>query len=89
MTAALGLDRLELLEADPVDLLGVEVERRPAADRGPVQLLAVGRRPEAGLLAGRRQVVAAERVEERPVGRVDDVADDVADALAVRLATRP
>ena len=67
--AALGLDRLELVEADPVDLLGVEVERRPAPDRGPVELLAVGRRPEARILAGRRQVVAAERVEEGEVGR--------------------
>ena len=85
MTRALRLDRLELLEADPVDLLGVEVERRPAPDRGAVELLAVRRRPEARVLAGRRQVVAAERVEEREVGRVDDVADDVADALAVRL----
>ena len=82
---ALGLDRLELLEADPVDLLGIEVERRPAADRGPVELLAVRRGPEAGLLAGRREVVAPERLEEGLVGRIDDVADDVADPLAVGL----
>ena len=36
--AALELDRFELVEPDPVDLLGIEVERRPAADRRPVQL---------------------------------------------------
>ena len=38
-----------------------------------------------GLLAAGGEVVALERVEERRVGRVDDVADDVADALAVRV----
>ena len=87
--AALGLDRLELVEADLVDLLGVEVERRPAPDRGAVELLAVRRRPDARVLAGRRQVVAPERVEEGEVGRVDDVANDVADALAVRVGGDP
>ena len=83
--AALRLDRLELLQARPVDLLRVEVEGRPAADRGPVERLAVRRRPDAGLLAGRREVVAAERVEEALVRGIDDVADHVADAFAVGL----
>ncbi len=86
IVAPLGLDRLELVEADPVDLLGVEVERRPAADRRPVELLAVRAPTRARAPRGvAREVVAAERVEERRVGRVDDVADDVADPLAVRL----
>ena len=77
------LDDLELLEPDAVDLLGRQLQRRPGPDLGPVEGVAVRRRPDARLLAGRREVVAAERLEERRVGRVDDVADDVADPLAV------
>ena len=84
--ASLGLDRLELGQADLVDLARVHLERRPAADRGPIQLLAVGRRPDARLLAAGVAVLAAERLEERRVGRVDLVADDVADPLAVGVA---
>ncbi len=68
-----------------MDGLGVEIERRPAPDRRPIEGLAVGRRPEPGVVARAGQVVAAERVEERPVGRVDHIADDLADALAVRV----
>ena len=74
---------VELLEADPVDRLGVELERGPRADRGPVQRLAVGRRPEAGLLAGQRQVFVAQDLEERSIGRVGHVADRITDALPV------
>ena len=47
-----------------MDLLGVELERRPAPDRGPVDGVAVGRRPDARLLAAGEPVLAAERVEE-------------------------
>ena len=36
-----------------------------------------------GLLAAGVAVLAAQRLEEGGVGRVDDVADDVADPLAV------
>ena len=63
---------------------GVEVERRPGPDLGPVERVAV-RAPTTARAPSRvaGEVVAAERVEERRVGRVDDVADDVADLLAV------
>ena len=79
----LGLDRLELLEADPVDLLGIDLERGPGQDLGPIQRVAVGRGPEAGIDPAGRQVVAAERLEEGPIGRVDDVADDLRIRLPV------
>ncbi len=83
--AALRLDALELGEADVVDVLRIEVERRPAADRRAVDGVAVGRRPDAGVLAGRREVRAAQRLEELEVGRIDVLPDRVADLLAVRL----
>ena len=86
--APLVVDAGELLEADLVDLLGVHLERRPAADRGAVDRVAVGRRPDAGLLAAGVAVLALQRLEERGIGRVDDVADDVADPLAIRLRAR-
>ena len=82
---ALVLDRLELVETGLVDLLRVEIEGRPAADRRPVELLAVGRRPEARLLARGREVVAAQCLQERAVGRVDHVPHDLADPFAVGL----
>ena len=47
--------------------------------------LAVGRGPDARILARAGQVVAAERLEERRVGRDDDVAHDVAHAFAIGL----
>ena len=68
-----------------MDLLRVELERRPAPDRGPVDGVAVGRRPDARLLA------AGDRYSPRSVSRkawsagIDDVADDLADPLAVGL----
>ena len=68
---ALGLDLLELVEADLVDLGRLERERRPGQDLGPVQGVAVGRRPQAGILAAGGQVVAAQGVEEGLVGRDD------------------
>ena len=67
----LGLDAVELVEPDLVDLCRIEVERRPAPDRGPVELVAIGRRPEPGVLARRGQVVALEGLEERRIRRVD------------------
>src|SRR4029079_17178721 len=47
---ALVLDRGKLVESDLVDVVGVEIERRPAPDGGPVQLLAVRGGPDPGLL---------------------------------------
>ena len=83
---SLGLDRLELVEAGLVDLRRIQVERRPAQDLGPVQLVAVGRRPDPVLLARRGQVLAPERLEERLVGGVDLVPDDGADGLPILVA---
>jgi hypothetical protein len=68
-----------------VHFLGIEIERCPAPDRRPVELLAVGRGPEPGILAGRRQIFALERLEERGVRGIDDIADDLADLFAVGL----
>ena len=68
-----------------MDLVRVQVQRRPAADGRPVERLAVRGGPDAGVLAARGEVVALERVEEGHVGRRHDVADDLADAFAVRL----
>ena len=66
-----------------MDFLGVELERGPRADRGPVQRLAVGRRPQAGLLAGQRQVFVAQDLEEGGVRRVGHIPDRVTDALPI------
>ena len=83
--AALRLDRLELVEADPVDLLRVELERRPAPDLGPVEGSPLGadQRPGSSRLAARYSPRSASR-KARSAG-IDDVADDLADPLAVRL----
>ncbi len=69
-----------------MDGLGVQVERRPAPDPVPVERLAVRRRQEPGPLAGRLVVRAPKRLEQPPVGRVDDLAHDVPDPLAFRVA---
>ena len=54
-----------------MDLLGIEVERRPAADRGPVELRRrSGADQRPGSSRRRGEVVAAERLEERR-GRPD------------------
>ena len=82
---ALLVDRLELVEADLMDERGVHVHRRPGADLGPVQGVAIRGRPEPGVLAGGGEVVAAERIQEYAVGRADDVTDDLAHPLAVGL----
>ena len=68
--AALLLDLLELVEADLVQFLRIERERRPGQDLGPIELVAVGRRPEAGLFAAGVAVLAAQLVEVAP-GRPD------------------
>ena len=64
--SALALDLLELLDADAMQVLGVEIERGPGPDLGPVQLLAIGRRPQPGLLATRGAVLAPEAPRGRP-----------------------
>ena len=86
---ALDVDRLELLEPDPVDLLGFDVEGRPGQDLGPVQRLAVGRRPEAGLLPAGGQVAVLDRLEEGSIGRQDDVADEPLDPGPIGLGGDP
>ncbi len=68
-----------------MNVLRLHVERRPGADLGPVEHFAVRRGPQPGLLAGRREVVAAEDFEEGGIGRVDLVADDLANSLAILL----
>ena len=68
-----------------MNVLRLHVERRPGADLGPVEHFAVRRGPQPGLLAGRREVVAAEDFEESRISRVDLVTDHVADALAILL----
>ncbi len=80
---SLVVDARELLEPDAVDLLRVHLEGRPAADRRAVDRVAVGRGPDAGLLAARVPIFAAEHLEVRRVRRIDDVPDDLADALAL------
>ena len=87
--APLRLDGLHLGQADLVDVAGVHLQRGPAADRGAVDLLAIGRRPDARLLAAGVPVLATERLEEGRVRGVDDIADDVADPLAVGVRWRP
>jgi len=64
-------------------VLGFEIERRPRADRRPVEPLAVRRRPQARILAGRREILASQRVEEGPIGGIRQVAHDLADAFAI------
>ena len=72
-----------------MDLGRLEGERRPGQDLGPVQRLAVGRRPQAGLLAAGGQVGAAQRVQEGLVGRDHLVADDRQDPLAILVIGHP
>src|SRR6266550_1255863 len=83
--ATAGFGHLEFLEADPVDVLRLQVERRPGADLRPVERIAVRSGPQSRLLARRREVLAAKDLEEGGVGGIDLVADDVADALAILL----
>src|SRR6185503_13127411 len=77
------VDTGELFEPDPMDLLGVHLERRPAADRGAIDRVTVRSRPDARLLTAGVAVLAAKRLEEGRIGRVDDIAHDVADPLAI------
>ena len=81
--AALLLDLLELVEADLVEILRVERERRPRQDLGAIEGVAVGRRPEAGLFAAGVAVLAAQLVEIGLIGRIDDLADDPLDLGAL------
>src|SRR5690349_4484976 len=62
--AALIVDRGEGFEADAVDLLGIHLERRPAADRGAVDRVTVRGRPDARLLPAGMAVFATQRLEE-------------------------
>ena len=68
-----------------MDLLGIDLERRPGQDLGPIQRLAVGGGPEARIVPAGRQVVVPERLEECPIGGHDDVADELLDPGAVGL----
>ena len=68
-----------------MDVLRLQVERRPGADLRPVERIAVRSGPQSRLLARRREVLAAKDLEEGGVGGIDLVADDVADALAILL----
>ena len=81
--AALHLDLLELVDADLVQILRIERERRPRQDLGAIERVALGRRPEAGLLAAGVPVLAAQLVEERLVGGIDHLADDPLDLGAL------
>ena len=87
--APLCLDRFELRQTDLVDLERLHIERGPAADRGPVDLLPVGCRPDARLLAAGVAVLATQCVEESGIGREDDIAHDLADPLAVPIGGAP
>jgi hypothetical protein len=66
-----------------MDVLGFHLERGPATDRRAVDRIAVRCGPDARFLAAGVTVLPAERVEERGIGRVDDIADHVADAFAI------
>ena len=79
----LVVDRGQLVEADLVDVARLEASVVQRAIAVAVERVAVGRRHEAGLLARRREVLARERLEIPPVGRVHDVAHHLAHALAV------
>ena len=67
---ARGLDRLELLEPDPVELLRGDVEARVGPNAGRVALGAARRGAQAGDVAGGRQV-GAHGLEIAGVGRPD------------------
>ena len=60
-----GFGHLEFLEADPVDVLRLQVERRPGADLRPVERIAVRSGPQSRLLARPREVLAASMVDMR------------------------
>jgi Mg2+-importing ATPase len=83
------VDHRELVEAHAMDVGRLHVQRGPGADGVAIQREAVGRGDEPRLLAGRREVLAGQRLEEPAVGRVDDVAQDLAHQLAVRLGGDP
>jgi hypothetical protein len=56
--APLDLDRRELLETDPVELVRADVQARVLADAGAIARRAVRRGAEARHVAGGRQVAA-------------------------------
>ncbi len=72
-----------------MDLLGVDVEGGPGQDLGPVEGVAVGRRPETRLLAAGGEVLAPEAFEEGGVGRDDHLPDEPLDPLPVGLRGDP
>jgi len=79
-----GLDRLELLEPDRVELLGTHVEARIRPDARRVALRAARRGAQAGHLAGDRQV-GANGLEIAGVGRPDVPLHRLEDARPVLL----
>ena len=81
---SLGLDRLEPLVAEPMDVGGVEGQRRPSQDLGRVHAVAAGQRGHADRLGRRREVLVAHQVAEPRVCGRDDVADHRHEPLAGR-----
>ena len=67
-----------------MQIRGIQVQRRPGSNLGPVQLLAVGRRPEPRLLARGLAVRAPEGLQERLVGRPYGPADGGDQPVPVR-----
>jgi len=80
--AALAFDRLELLEADPMQVLRLEIERRPGPDLRAVELGARRRGPETGLLAAPAQISLLERREEHLIRWVHRLSHSGRDPLA-------
>ena len=64
---------VQLLQSDAMQVRGIEVQRGPGPHLGPIQPLAVGRRPQPGLLARGFPVGAPQDLEEGLVGRPDGV----------------
>src|SRR5664280_369074 len=65
--APLVLDPGQLLDADPMQIAGVQVQRGPGADLGLVQLRSVGRRPQTRFRPRGLAVRAQQRLEKGSV----------------------
>jgi hypothetical protein len=66
-----------------VDFLRLELERRPRSNLRPIEDVAVRRRPQAGVLPRRRQVLVAKDGEEGRVGGIDVLPNCFANELAI------
>jgi hypothetical protein len=80
--AHLGVDALQVVLADVVQLLRRQVGRGVLASQDGVDLLAVGDRPDAGLGAGR--VLLAQEVQQAAEGRVDRIDDRAQHLVGLR-----